>query len=120
CNQIPKSEAIAGISFSPDASQIVLARASDPDVLSYDLEIYTASGQFVRKLTNNGNGPMPVINWNPSWSSDGRIAFASNQTGQFQIYTINPDGSNLQPITTYGGDWPSWSPDSSKIAFKSI
>jgi len=119
CNQIPKSEAIVGISFSLDASELVLARAPDPNVVGYDLEIYTASGQFVRKLTNNGIGSTPVINWNPSWSSDGRIAFASNQTGRFEIYTINPDGSNLTSVTANGGDWPTWSPDSSKIAFQS-
>lgn len=119
CGGIPKSEAIVGIAFSPDNSQVVLARASDPNVVGYDLEIYTTSGQFVRKLTDNGTGPNPVINWNPSWSSDGRIAFASNKTGRFEIYTIDPDETNLQPITTNGGDWPSWSPDSSRIAFQS-
>jgi Tol biopolymer transport system component/pimeloyl-ACP methyl ester carboxylesterase len=119
CNQIPKSEAIVGISFSPDASQLVLARALDPNAAGYDLEIYTAGGQFVRRLTNNGTGPSPVLNLSPSWSSDGRIAFASNQTGRSEIYTINSDGLNLTKVTTNGGEWPTWSPDSSKLAFQS-
>jgi hypothetical protein len=83
------------------------------------LEIYNTSGGLVRKLTNNGGGPNPVINYNPSWGPDGRIAFASNSSGQFQIYTINADGSNLTPVTTNGGDWPTWAPDSSRIAFES-
>ncbi len=114
------SRAIVGMSYSPDASQLVLSRVPDPNYLGYDLEIYNASGGLVRKLTNNGGGPNPVTNWNPSWSPDGsRIAFASNMSGQFQIYIINPDGTNLTPVTTGGGDWPTWSPDSSTIAFQS-
>ena len=38
-----------------------------------------------------------------------RIAFASNASGRFEIYIINPDGTNLQQATLKGGDWPSWS-----------
>ncbi len=114
------SDALVGVSYSPDAAQFVLARVPDPHYYGFDLEIYNASGGLVRKLTNNGGGPNPVINWNPSWSPDGsRIAFASNSSGQFQIYTINADGSNLAPVTAGGGDWPTWSPDSSTIAFES-
>jgi hypothetical protein len=34
-----------------------------------------------------------------AWSPDGsQIAVTSNTTGNFQIYTMNPDGSNLQSL----------------------
>jgi Tol biopolymer transport system component len=40
----------------------------------------------------------------------GRIAFVSNRDGQFfQIYTMNPDGSDVQPLTTDPRN--KWSPD---------
>ncbi|MGH2523283.1 MAG: protein kinase domain-containing protein, partial [Anaerolineales bacterium] len=40
----------------------------------------------------------------------GRIAFISNRDGQFfQIYIMNPDGSDVQPVTTDARD--KWSPD---------
>jgi YD repeat-containing protein len=61
----------------------------------------------------------PVINQAPSWSSTNRIAFASNSTGQFEIWTINADGSNLTQVTTNGGYMPNSSPDGSLIAFAS-
>jgi hypothetical protein len=112
-------ESIMGASFSPDGSQIVISRTPDPNYYGFDLEIYTTGGTLVRKLTNNGGGPIPVSNRAPNWSSDNRIAFASNSTGRSEIYTINPDGSNLTQVTSNGGTSPSWSPDASKIAFAS-
>jgi Tol biopolymer transport system component len=40
----------------------------------------------------------------------------------FQLYTVNPDGSALERLTHYDGAaagpiWPSWSPDSTRIAY---
>jgi hypothetical protein len=51
--------------------------------------------------------------------ANGKIAFSSNRDGNFQIYTMNPDGSSLtrvtnDPETDYE---PAWSPDGSKIAY---
>jgi hypothetical protein len=113
-------ESFRGIAFSPNGSEIVVSHNIDSNSPGFDLEIYKTDGTFVRRLTFNGTDrTAPTINYNPSWSSDNRIAFASNRTGQFEIYIINPDGSNQTAVTTNGGDWPSWSPDSFKIAFQS-
>jgi hypothetical protein len=116
---VANTDSIVGMSFSPDGSQLVVGALSGPNYYAFDLSIYNLDGTLVRQLTTNGAGANHVTNWQPVWSSNNRIAFSSNSSGQYQIYTINPDGSNLTQVTTNGGAWPSWSPDASNITFSS-
>jgi dipeptidyl aminopeptidase/acylaminoacyl peptidase len=50
-----------------------------------------------------------------------RIAFSSNRDGNLEIYTMNPDGSDIVRITDHPAKdaEPKWSPDGQQIAFKS-
>jgi Tol biopolymer transport system component len=52
---------------------------------------------------------------------NGRIVFQSNRTGNADIYTMNPDGSNRVQLTTTPSEDvdPRWSPDGMRIAFAS-
>jgi dipeptidyl aminopeptidase/acylaminoacyl peptidase len=55
-------------------------------------------------------------------SPDGtRVAFASNTTGQSDIWVQNVDGSDLRRLTDDNGAdaWPAWSPDGKWIMFSS-
>jgi TolB protein len=67
--------------------------------------------------------------WDPSWSPDGaRIAFTRTYQGeQYEIYSMNADGSGLINLTDNPEDPPNyariddedaaWSPDGTQIAF---
>jgi len=53
---------------------------------------------------------------------EGRIAFVSNQGGSFQLYTMNPDGSDIVQVTnlpsTFLEGWlPDFSPDGRRLTF---
>ena len=53
--------------------------------------------------------------------SNGKIVFISDRDGNWEIYTMNADGSEQTRLTINNSDdqFPSWSPDGTKIVFVS-
>jgi len=99
--------------WSPSTSKIVF-HSTLPNI-----EIFTmnADGTGVTLI----NPPTPAAAY-PVWSPDGtKIVFASNNSGTWDIWTMNQDGTNINNIITDPslGDEkiPCWSPDGTKIAF---
>jgi hypothetical protein len=52
--------------------------------------------------------------------ANGRISFSSYQNGDWDLYSINADGSGVRRITSGPGSdlWSDWSPTANKIAFE--
>ena len=66
------------------------------------------------RLTESGS------DGSPDWSPDGtKIVFVSARDGNFELYTMDSDGSNETRITNTAAheQGPVWSPDGSKILF---
>jgi TolB protein len=100
-------------SFSPNAKRIAFVsnRSGSPQVYVRDL----ASGTEER-LTFEGN-----YNTSPAWSSLDKIAYTSMNQGRFEIFSINPDGTQPRQLTEDQGnnEDPCWSPDGHYIMFSS-
>jgi WD40-like Beta Propeller Repeat len=99
--------------WSPDGTEVVYSATKPGDTVA-SLYIMNSEGSDPRKLAELGFEAQY-----PSWSVDGRIAFAGVNTGEFDLYAIGPDGSGLTRLTDDPADdnWPSYSPDGSQIAF---
>lgn len=47
----------------------------------------------------------------PTWTSDGRLLFASDWDGTPRVWSVRPDGSDLRGVTPPRSAWPALGPD---------
>lgn len=99
-------------SFSPDGEHLVY-RTAGPE--GDGLRILTLAAHSVTVLTD-------AYDNFPLWSPHGdRIAFIRNVEGNFEVMTINPDGTGLKQLTSTRGNEAhlAWSPTGDRLAFTS-
>jgi Tol biopolymer transport system component len=100
--------------YSPDGASIVFASNRDGN---YEIYKMNADGSNQVRLTNN-----TVNDYDPAFSPDGqKIVFVSFDS-LTNLFTMNVDGSNRQPIPGNSGivpayENPSYSPDGSRIIY---
>jgi TolB protein len=89
--------------FSPDGRYIAVAHNQSG---SYDIHRLNADGSGRVRLTQTplwvtaaASGNRAWNNVAPAWSPDGsRIAFLTDRTGRWEIWVMNADGSDPQPM----------------------
>ncbi|HEY0733284.1 MAG TPA: hypothetical protein VGD69_00105 [Herpetosiphonaceae bacterium] len=99
-----------GGSWSPDGRQLTFATIYSENAIY----VVNSDGTGLRQIVAEGRSP--------TWSPDGsRIAFDSISSGNWDVYTVRPDGSGLTALTTSpdAEQGPVWSPDGSRLAYTS-
>jgi len=105
------SQNIASFALSPAAARAVMEARGN---------IFTVPAEHgsIRTLTTEHSS---IHELNPAWSPDGKwIAYLSDESGEYEVYTRSQMGGEETRITTDGGIYrygPTWSPDSKKLAF---
>ncbi|MFN0132549.1 MAG: DPP IV N-terminal domain-containing protein [Phycisphaerales bacterium] len=106
-----------GADFDPDVARdgSLIVFASTQHSTASDIYLKSTEGRVVTQLTTDpGNDVMPKL------SPDGtRVAFASNRSGNWDIFVIPINGGRAIQITTDNADeiHPSWSPDGTQLVF---
>lgn len=97
--------------WSPDGSQLAYRAGGGIHIVDI-LDLSSGEVGEPRLVTAMGGASI-------EWAPDGRIIFDSPDSGNWDIYAINADGSNLTNITnsTETDFDPDVSPDNSKIVF---
>jgi Tol biopolymer transport system component len=101
--------------WSPDGNQIAFGREYPDQNFRSEIWVMNANGDNQHQIDSIAGG-------GPRWSPNGdRIVFHSDMDGNYEIYTMDVDGENVQRLTHTDEDdyWPDWSPDGSMIVFES-
>jgi TolB protein len=110
-------------SFSPDGKYLafVSGRYGNPHIFRAELTRSDAKPRVVgdKRLTYAG-----WYNASPAWTPDSqKLAFAGydKDIDRFDLFMMNPDGSNMDRLTLRAGDneSPSWSPNGQMLMFQS-
>lgn len=107
--------------ISPDGGR--LAYTSWLTVMPYRGGVSVVQQLWTLDLARGRAGQLILSNASdihPRWSPDGRLlAFSSNRTGRYEIWTVAADGSMARQVTDGPGEktWPSWSPDGTRLLF---
>ena len=91
-------------SWSPDGTQIAFASSRTGNT---DIYVMEADGSSARRLTTS---EAPEVF--PAWSPDGAwIAFHGlNPNNEWQVFVVDPEGNNRQPVSVPGSELPAWRP----------
>jgi len=105
--------------WSPDGNRIAYVNENRSSFRADTFEIFVVNAA-PKGYSNAIQLTDSEVDWAPAWSPDGtKIAFERWQDGNFEIFVMNADGTEVHQLTDGGKDSirPVWSPDGTRIAF---
>ena len=98
--------------FSPDGKYLVYGErlsGAAPDLMLYDMDHGESTPYLATEFIEGAARVSPDSRW---------LAYASNETGKFEIYVSTFPGHSVKwQISASGGGWPKWSRDGKRIYF---
>ena len=96
---------------SPDGLRLAFNSSSGKQE---DIFVAATDGSGIQQATNDQYKDRA-----PRWSpTEDRIAFYSDKTGAYEIWTVRPDGSEARQLTrSPGAHYPVWSPTGRQMAY---
>ncbi len=124
---------IVNLTNYPTASDLYPVSSPDGSKILF-LSDRVGTGQQIVVMDKDGTNQvqitfapvtMDVIFSSPNWSPGGdRIVYAREVTpsGPYSLEVMDPDGSNVIPISPVGSRWtrPHWSPDGTRIYYQDL
>jgi Tol biopolymer transport system component len=100
-------------SWSPDGRTLLFTE--DNPTTGMDLWVLSVGSGAPRKLLARR-----FNEWWAQFSRDGQwVAYMSDESGTEEVYVAHyPDMANKVIVSTHGGDWPLWSPESRELFYR--
>jgi serine/threonine-protein kinase len=113
-----------GIPGSSSSIDIPASVSPDNDTLAFVRQNPDTSGDIYVLSLRGASKPQPVVNTaayegGPQFSPNGRfLAYASDETGQMEVYVRPFPGPNRRQVSTQGGTQPLWNRNGKEIFYR--
>jgi Tol biopolymer transport system component/predicted Ser/Thr protein kinase len=111
------SSSVYWLDLSPDGRTLAyttVGAGEKPGMMREEIVITAVDGSSRRRIAASDSRNRMAV-WSPTGE---RLAFASDRTGTYMIYTVRADGSDLTPYDTSLKDmiYPVWSPTGDRLS----